>query len=181
MIEMDTVEKNTKDETLNTTKELCNKWLDRAIVAQRAHYATAARRERQSNIISTLAILFNVVVGSAIFSMITTLTAQTELKIFCGITSILAALLMGIQALRRDGEKAEKHRTIAAKFSGMQRDLELLQIKKLNDSEYFIELKSFDERYQSIIQSAPTAHANLFKKYHKYIFSENDRYSLPTK
>lgn len=177
---LETDKKQNENIPIQTATELCDLWLKRAIVAQRAHYATAARRELQNRIIGTLAIIFNVLVSSAIFSMLTSSSQQTELKFICGVASIFAALLSGLQTSRRDGERAEEHRNIAAKFSCMQRDLELIQIKKLEEKEFISELRSFDEHYKNLLQDAPTADSKLFKRYHKHIFMENSKYSILT-
>ena len=153
------------------SKQLLTLWKKRAHLAQRAHYATAVKLDRRNQRIGISGVVLSALVGSTVFSMVGAQSSLVALKIVTGLVSLVAATITGVQTFRRDGEKAERHRNVAAKFSMMQRDMELLGAKSLSETELVACLVEFNEKYKQLISESPVADEEEFSKRFKEILS----------
>jgi hypothetical protein len=151
---------------------ILNLWKKRAFVAQKAHYGTAVKLDKRNHVIGILGVTFNTIVGSVVFATLITEANIAWIKIGAGVISLIAAVLVGIQTFRRDGEKAEKHRVCAAKFSVMQRELEFIEARDADGEELDRLLSKFNDQYNNLISEAPVADGNIYEHLYNNYLSE---------
>lgn len=156
-----------------TQAQLIVLWETRAFVAQKSHYESAVKLDRRNYLTGILGVVFSAVVGSAVFATLTTQGNVVWLKIGAGVISLFAAVLAGIQTFRHDGERAAKHRSVAAKFSILQRDLELLATRQVTNDELQFLLSEFNEKYKQLISEAPVADGRIFEKFYNAYLGES--------
>jgi len=101
--------------------ELLMDWHNRVYAAQSAHYAAAQLFRRLNYLVGIPAIVSSSIVGTAIFSGLEKNSPRASLV--AG-TSILAAVLAGLQTFLRFSERAAHHATAADWFSAIRRDIE---------------------------------------------------------
>ena len=102
-------------------KLLLENWHKRVYAAQAAHYAAADRFRLLNYIVGIPAIVFSSIVGTVIFAG---LARETPSKLIVAFTSILAAVLAGLQTFLRFPERASNHATAADWYSAIRRDIE---------------------------------------------------------
>jgi hypothetical protein len=102
---------------------LLEDWHHRVYAAQSAHYASADLFRRLNYIVGIPATIFASAVGTTLFANL----AETQPKRWLvASTSILAAVLTGLQTFLRFSEQATHHATAADWYSAIRRDIEQL-------------------------------------------------------
>jgi hypothetical protein len=153
------------------THELFERWWGRARTSQMAHYKSAVRYEGQHWHIGIWLVALNAVVSSAVFSTLSETADQAWVKIVIGFVSMSAAVLAGVQTFLSAGEKAESHRSAAASFSRLQREIERYAATgDRTESAVKLFLDDFDKRYGQLIQEAPTA----YEQFHRICKEQHD-------
>lgn len=100
---------------------LLEDWHKRVYAAQSAHYASADRFRTLNYLVGIPAVIFSSVVGTALFAGL----AKDSPRIWLvASTSIVAAVLGGLQTFLRFAERAALHATAADWFSAIRRDIE---------------------------------------------------------
>jgi len=69
-------------------------------------------------------IILTTLVGTSVFASLSEDAPSTYVRIIVGLVSILAALLAGLQTFMKFAERCEKHRSTAARYGIVRRQLE---------------------------------------------------------
>jgi Protein of unknown function (DUF4231) len=109
------------------TKDLLHTWMRRARESEFSHYAAEQRYERLHYLLGIPAAILAAIVGTAVFTSLTT-SLDPRIKIAVGLTSVIAAVLSGLQTFLRYSERAERHRVTATKYSAARRKIEQVLI-----------------------------------------------------
>jgi hypothetical protein len=109
-----------------TPGELVLAWLRRARESQLSHYAMANRLAKRNLWMGVPVIVITAMVGTSAFASIVTELIPLWAKIAVGGASGLAAVLAALQTFFKFSERAERHKTFAAKFGAVRRELEAL-------------------------------------------------------
>jgi len=102
-------------------EQLLRDWRQRVYAAQSAHYASADLLRMLNYVVGVPAVVFSSVVGTAIFAGLEKNSPKAPLV---ALTSILAAILAGLQTFLRFSERAAHHATAANWYSAIRRDIE---------------------------------------------------------
>jgi hypothetical protein len=100
---------------------LLDDWHHRVYAAQMAHYASADLFRTLNYIVGVPAVVFSSVVGTALF---VGLDKDSPRTLLVASTSILAAVLAGLQTFLRFAERASNHATAGDWYSAIRRDIE---------------------------------------------------------
>lgn len=134
---------------IQSTRDLVHDWWNRLREAQSAHY-------RISNIYGFSNYILGVVILACSFVILSRTFGQTVSSAI-GWLSVAVAIAGGIQTLWRPAELAEKHRSIASRFSCLRRDLELFESIRAEgrhpDPDGF--LKQIKQKWQELVMEAP--------------------------
>src|SRR6202012_1161862 len=92
---------------------------------QLQHYKAASHCDHVSYILGIPAVILSTVVGTTVFA---SLQKQVSFKIqlFVGAVSVFAAILAALQTFLRHSERAEKHRSAAASYGGLRKQIEAI-------------------------------------------------------
>ena len=101
-------------------------WSRRVSAVESGHYKMADRLGRANIRLGVPIVVLSSLIGTSVFA---TLGQQvdTTVRILVGMTSVLMAVLAGLQTFLRFAERAEKHRTAASLYSALRRELEELR------------------------------------------------------
>lgn len=154
-------------------RELVLAWLRRARESQMAHYEMAnilALRERW---LGVPVILITTIIGTSVFASLTATAIAPEAKIIVGLLSVLAAVMSGLQTFFKYSERAEKHRSTAARFGAIRRKLEAIyaEEREIQEPHY---VSSMREELDRLGEEAPHIPVAVFEKIKKNIFYTGD-------
>jgi hypothetical protein len=110
----------------STPEELVLAWLRRARESQLSHYALANRLATQNLLMGVPVIVITAAVGTSAFASVVSELIPVWAKVAAGGASVLAAVLAALQTFFKFAERAERHKTFAAKFGAVRRELETL-------------------------------------------------------
>ncbi len=138
------------------SRPLLVKWLERARTNQLQHYKAADYYSRANNLLGIPAAILSAVVGTAVFS---TLEKKVGLRIelIVGSLSVLTAILAALQTFLRYAERAEKHRSVAASYGAMRKQIEEIGYLPVNQRGGLKEfLDGLRAQADSLAQGAPS-------------------------
>jgi hypothetical protein len=146
------------------TDELFQKWQRRARESQYAHYEAAKVLTRANYGLGIPVTIFSTLVGTTVYA---TLQKQVDVRIqiLIGSISVLTAILAGVQTFLRYGERAEKHRAIAASYGEARRTIEstaALPIQFRPPLNEFI--NQIERRLDDLSRSAPNVSDRIFAR-----------------
>jgi hypothetical protein len=104
-------------------EHLLDDWRNRVYAAQAAHYSAADTFRLMNYVVGVPAVVFSSLVGTALFAG---LEKDSPKTILVAATSILAAILAGLQTFLRFAERATHHATAGDWYSAIRRDIEQL-------------------------------------------------------
>ncbi len=104
-------------------EELLQAWYRRMRESQFSHYEVAKSLEGFNYWLGLPSILLSTFVGTSVFAALGR-TVDSRLQIFVGLVSVAAAMLSGVQTFLRFSERAEKHRSVAARYGALRREIE---------------------------------------------------------
>jgi hypothetical protein len=110
--------------------DLLERYRLRAHRMARAQFLASKRAHSMHNVLGIPVVVLTTVVGTTIFSSLGA-SPDSRLVIVAGLISLLAAVLAALQTFLAFAERAEKHRTAAAAYSTLKRELDLLATKLL--------------------------------------------------
>jgi len=153
-----------------STDELLRRWHRRLRVSQTAHYEAAKPLSRANYILGVPVALLSALVGTSVFATLEA-SPDTRVKIAIGAASLLAATLSGLQTFLRFDERAEKHRTVAARCGKLVRQIEqIIATSSSSSSEVSEEiLTSLREAYDKITEDAPKTSSKMYQRAHKIL------------
>lgn len=142
-------------------EELVLAWLRRARESQLSHYEMAARLARRNLWMGVPVIVITAVVGTSAFASIVAELVPTWAKIGAGAASVVAAVLASLQTFFKFSERAERHKTFAAKFGAVRRELETLHAsgRATQETSYVAVLR---EKLDRLAEEAPAVPAEVF-------------------
>jgi hypothetical protein len=143
----------------STSDELVLAWLHRARESQWAHYEMANMLARRSHLLGVPVIVITSFVGTSVFASIASQAISVEAKIIVGALSVIAAVLSSLQTFFKFSERAERHKSFAARFSSVRRELEVLHASKGGSerAEYVTVLREKLDRLAEEAPSIPNA------------------------
>jgi len=110
---------------LNNNLELLTDWLRRLKETQAAHYESSKPLAGYNLALGIPVVVLTAFVGTSVFA---TLEKDVEplIKIAVGLISVTAAILSSLQTFLRFSERAEQHRSTAARSGVVRRQIEQL-------------------------------------------------------
>ena len=99
-------------------------WIQRARESQFAHYRHATELSGKNNLLGIPVIALTTLVGTSVFMSLSEQSPSTAVRIAVGSLSLLAAVLAGLQTFMKFSERCEKHRSTAARYGIVRRQLE---------------------------------------------------------
>jgi hypothetical protein len=131
-------------------QDLLERYRLRAHRMARAQYLAGKRAHSMHIGLGVPVVVLTAVVGTTIFSSLGA-SPDSALVIVAGLISLLAATLAALQTFLGFAERAEKHRTAAAAYSALKRDLDVLktqfQITTPSPGEALAELHPLIQRF----------------------------------
>ncbi|OPY79674.1 MAG: hypothetical protein A4E64_00318 [Syntrophorhabdus sp. PtaU1.Bin058] len=105
-------------------------WLRRARESQMAHYEMADLLSKKGRVLGVPVILLTSLIGASAFTSVASQIIPSWAKILIGLLSIAAAILSSLQTFFGYADRAEKHRTSAARFGAVRRQFEKVYAKR---------------------------------------------------
>jgi len=146
---------------MKSKEELINEWYRRVSVTQAAHYFSAGNLNSRKYFLGVPTVILTTLVGTSVFAAIQE-TPDTWVQISVGLASVAAALLSGLQTFLGDAERSEKHRTAAAKYGAIGRDLEVLLASGCNVQDE--ELSSIKKSLNKLAIESPDIPVKTYRK-----------------
>jgi len=112
----------------SSTEDLVLAWLRRSREAQLCHYEMSTKLSMQNLVMGVPVIMITALVGTSAFASILSELIPIWAKIAVGFTSLLAAVISSLQTFFKFSERSEQHKTFAAKFGAVRRELEVLHV-----------------------------------------------------
>lgn len=137
-------------------RPLLMRWLERARTNQLQHYKAAEHYSFLNNVLGIPAVVISGIVGTTVFA---TLQKQVGLRVqlLVGGISVLAAVLAALQTFLRYPEKAEKHRSVAASYAGLRKQIEAIGYLPADSRGTIKEfIDSLRAQFEALAQSAPS-------------------------
>lgn len=159
---------------MNSTKksqELLQEWKIRLNKAQIGHYISSERYARWHNWLGIPLVILTTIVGTSSVVEIW-LGNQQNLSLMLAVFSFLSALLASLQTFIRPGEKAENHRSKAARYGTLRRDIERFLISDHDDVEFGNFLNKLQMQWDNIAYDSPVTPRSIRKKITKLISVE---------
>jgi hypothetical protein len=147
-----------------TSDQILAKWAKRARESQFSHNEAAKFFESAGYWLGIPAVVLSSVVGTTVFA---TLQKQVGLKvqITVGGISILAAVFAALQTFLRFAERGEKHRTVAAEYGTVRRQIEeILAIPHTMREAPKDCLEAVRKNLDSLSQIAPNVPSRIWKR-----------------
>jgi SMODS and SLOG-associating 2TM effector domain family 4 len=108
--------------------EQASHYRDYAHLARTVHYHMADWRAWINQLIGGLTVLASALVSTGVLTNVKS-NPGFALTLAAGIVAFVAAVLAGLQTFYKFGEVAEKHRTAAADYGEVRRELELFLVR----------------------------------------------------
>ncbi|MBD1913483.1 MULTISPECIES: SLATT domain-containing protein [unclassified Leptolyngbya] len=149
-----------------TTEEkfdLLHKWYKRIRIAQAGHYQDARRLKQLHLLLGIPVVVLSAVVGTGVFASLTEENLSVTLRIFLGLTSILAAALASLQTFLNYAEQSARHLDAATKLSALKKEMEANLVLLSPESETFDEfIKTTHNKWAAVTAEAPLLSEKAF-------------------
>ncbi|MCH8621580.1 DUF4231 domain-containing protein [Undibacterium sp. TS12] len=154
-------------------RELVLAWLRRARESQMAHYEMANQLATRERWLGVPVILITTIIGTSVFASLTASTIAPEAKIIVGLLSVLAAVMSSLQTFFKYSERAEKHRSTAARFGTIRRKLEVIYAEHAETEDHHY-VTAMREELDRLVEEAPHVPVDVFEKIQKNVFYTGD-------
>lgn len=144
-----------------TPDELVRAWLRRARESQLSHYEMASRLTKKNLWMGVPVIAITALVGTSAFGSIVADLVPLWAKVAAGSASVFAAVLASLQTFFKFSERAEHHKTFAAKFGAVRRELETLHASGKVAHEANI-VNVLREKLDRLAEEAPAVSSDVF-------------------
>ncbi|MBZ5611884.1 MAG: SLATT domain-containing protein [Acidobacteriia bacterium] len=143
------------DVTAESLSELLEKWRQRVRTNQRVHYSRAEQLHRYNVLLGIPVVVLSALVGTSIFA-----TLKQDIifwaRMAVGITSLLTAVIAGLQTFFKFSERASQHHAVAASYGAINRAIEAAQALPPTSAEETKELISeLRKRMDELPKQAP--------------------------
>ena len=139
-----------------------NEWSKRLSIAQTGHYIASERYILINRFIGIPLVISSTFVSAFLFFDGTGFSENVS--ILMKLLSVLVALLASLQTLMRPTEKAEAHRSCAARYGNLKRKIEQFSTAGSTPEEWKIFSKEITIEWGGIAENAPTTPQRLRKK-----------------
>jgi SMODS and SLOG-associating 2TM effector domain family 4 len=143
-------------------RALLDQWHNGIRIRHRAHEQAATLFAKRGRILAVAALALSTVVGTAIFSTLTTSPATTW-KIVTGMLSVTVAVLSALQALLEYPELAERHRQAALALGRLRHHVELLLVDESNAVNKDM-LNGISTEWDAILLKEPSLPQRLYRR-----------------
>jgi hypothetical protein len=133
-------------------------WLNGVRIEHIAHSRAAARFESVGRGLGLAVVVLTAIVGTSLFSTIEQ-SPSTALKIVAGLLALAASAVAALQTFLGYGERAARHREVAAKYGALRRRLDALT--ETPPSELRAALEELGTRWDDIEASEPSVPQKL--------------------
>jgi hypothetical protein len=103
--------------------KLLREWLRRTRESQWGHYEAERSLLRGHYLIGIPLVALTAFAGTAVFATLSS-NPQLWFKVVVALTSVIAAILSGLQTFLRNADRASAHRTAASGYGALRRELE---------------------------------------------------------
>lgn len=103
------------------------------------------------------------IVGTSAFASVVADLVPTWARVVAGGASVLAAVLASLQTFFKFSERAERHKTFAAKYGAVRRELEALHASGRATAETEL-LNTLREKLDRLAEDAPAVAADVFDR-----------------
>jgi hypothetical protein len=150
-----------------SVEELVLRWTKRVRESQFSHYDAAEVLGRWHGRLGLPVVVLSAVVGTSLFASLAASdpTTSVVVRVIAGAVSLAAAALGSVQTFLKYSEKAEKHRSAAARYGAIRRELELMVASKRFGDDQLEEVR---KAIDSLSAEAPEVP--------KYIFARTEAY-----
>lgn len=156
------------------TRELVLAWLRRARESQMTHYEMANIFSLRERWLGVPVIFLTSVIGTSVFASLATQVIDHRAKILVGMLSVVAAVLSSLQTFFKYSERSEKHRSCAAKFASIRRELETIYAENSVTTERRY-IDTLRDRLDSLADEAPHVPAGIFKKIQNNLYCSDQQ------
>src|SRR5262249_21252379 len=109
-------------------------------------------------------VALSTIVGTSVFASLGETNPDLRLRILVGLISVLAAVLSGLQTFLRFSERAEKHRSVVAKYGAIRREMEqAIASGELNGPNGKDILDSLRAKMDALAAEAPATPQRIYK------------------
>jgi hypothetical protein len=137
------------------TNSTLQQWHNGVRLAQVSHARAAARYDQLHQILGLSVTVISVIVGTSVFSTLSS-TNNTWILGIVGAISVVAAILSGIQTFLNYGQVAAKHQSAANKYGKIRRRIEELLNMADAPAEMNSLVKAIREDWDILEDEAPT-------------------------
>ena len=144
-------------------EQLLTDWYRRARESQFSHYTAADYYTRLNLWLGVPVVCFSTVVGTTVFA---TLEQEVDilLRILVGSISVIAAVLASLQTFLRFSERVEKHKSTAAAYGAIRREIEQMQAISVSLDGEENDITSIRDRLDGLAAEAPEIPQRVWKK-----------------
>lgn len=146
---------------MQNQKELLEEWYRRVSVTQAAHYYSAGNFSARKYFLGVPTVILTTLVGTSVFAAIQQ-QPHYWIQIMVGLASVAAALLSGLQTFLGDAERGEKHRSAAAQYGAIGRELECFRAQASEVTEE--NLKSLRQALNDLAVESPSIPLKTYRK-----------------
>lgn len=153
----------------DAVRGLLLRWRKNCLRSQIGNYDASNWFAKINYWIGIPATVLSAVVATSVFATLQTQAASWA-KITVGLLSVIAALLAALQTFLRLGERSSKHRTIAAEYGGIKREIDLLLVNiKSNQPISDTDVELIRKRMDSLSKDAPEMPEHLWQAVHSKV------------
>jgi hypothetical protein len=141
------------------TDSLLLKWIRRARESQMSHYDMANLLGKRNRGLGVSVIAITSVIGTTAFLSMIATGVSPLVRIFIGLTSVLASVMASLQTFLRYAERAEEHRAAGARYGAIRRRLEAVYARApdARAAHDFVEIREELDRLAQEVPNVPTA------------------------
>jgi len=151
--------------------ELLQDWRRRAQIRGHAHTRAAVSFDRRSRLFGGTVIVFSTAVGTSIFAGAGT---SPTLKTIAGLLSLGAAVLSSLQTALKYPEIAVQHKSSAAKFGSLRRQIEVQMVSPIpqDSSALFTKLQL---EFDALVEQSPAIPQRIYDKSKAVVTADQTR------
>lgn len=143
---------------------LLKDWLRRTREAQGVHYETAKQLSKRNLWFGIPVVVLSSLVGTSVFASLAK-NPGVAITILVGLLSVTVVVFSSLQTFLNFSERAEKHRSVGAKYGSIRRELEeIIATKILEGDECKTTLEGLRRRIDALAAEAPPTSAQLFNE-----------------
>ncbi|WP_432980484.1 SLATT domain-containing protein [Dactylosporangium sp. CA-233914] len=145
-------------------------WYRRARESQMTHYLAANRSAHLSRWLGVPSVLLSAAAGTTLFASLQKDDTSSWMRLAAGLVAVVAAALTALQTFLNSDDRAAKHRTAAAAYGAIRREIEQHQVIRPQSREQATSiLEGLRKRLDEIAGTAPDVPDRLWKTAQKEI------------